>query len=58
MIDKDREIEDILIVSIKSAAKKMKASMDEGPDGPPCVLTSSEATIIYRVLTEQMGLRL
>jgi hypothetical protein len=56
--DEDQEIVDILTSSIQSAARKMRASMSEGPDGPDCILTANEATIIYRILTEQVGLRL
>jgi hypothetical protein len=40
---------------IQSALGKLKASMHRGPDGI-VTLTNSEGTIIYRLLTEQLGI--
>jgi hypothetical protein len=37
---------------LDSALDKLKASMDEGPDGVSAVLTPGEATCLYRILTE------
>lgn len=45
---------DVLVAS-ESAARKLKASMDEGPDGQPCVLTPAEATIVLRALAPHYG---
>jgi hypothetical protein len=49
----------LLRMAIKSAGAKLKAAMLEGPDGPDCILTPAEATIVYRLLTETpWGMRL
>lgn len=40
-----------------SAMKKLRTGMNEGPFGPPVVLTASEATTLYRMMTEQAGMR-
>lgn len=43
---------------LKSTGRKLEASMRSGPSefgGEVCVLTSEEATVLYRVLTEQAG---
>lgn len=43
---------------LKSVGKKLKDSMDSGPmeyGGEAATLTSEEATVLYRVLTEQAG---
>jgi hypothetical protein len=49
-----REQMDTLQDLVVSALDKLKAAKDEGPGGT-VELTNAEATVIYRVLTEQMG---
>lgn len=45
----------VLADTIQSAGKKLKVAMDGGPDSPDVVLTPEEATIVYRLLKEQLG---
>lgn len=54
----DQEIQDHLKAVLDSAAKKLKAGMDEGPGGPDVVLTTEEATLVYRLMTDGAGMRL
>lgn len=54
----DKDIQDHLTAVLKSAAKKLKAGMDEGPGGPDVVLTTEEAALVYRLMTEGAGMRL
>lgn len=48
---------EIMVNSVNSAAAKLRAGMNSGPDGDPVVLTPAEATVIYRLLTEQFGMK-
>lgn len=41
---------------IYRALDKLKASMMDGPEGKPAELTPEEATMVYRALTESLGI--
>lgn len=41
---------------VQSALVKLKASMDDGPGGENATLTPSESCLVYRLLTENLGL--
>lgn len=46
--------------TLKRAVDKLKKSMDTGPaeyGGEPCELTSNEATIVWRMLVEHLGVK-
>jgi len=45
-----------LVTSMASALDKLKAGMESGPEGDPVSLTPAEATVVYRLLTEQLGI--
>jgi hypothetical protein len=47
---------DLLMATIRSATAKLKVAVDEGPESPNVVLTPAEATVVYRLFTEQLGL--
>lgn len=42
---------------LETAIKALKRGMDDGPDGEPVTLTPAEATVLYRVLSERLGLK-
>lgn len=44
-------------MNYNSAMKKLRAVMNAGPFGAPAVVTPSEATVLYRMITEQAGMR-
>ena len=57
MQDEDREIVDIVTQTMRNAMRKMRAARDGGPSCGDVVLTANEATIIYRMMTEVVGVR-
>lgn len=46
-----------MLETLQSAARKLHGGMKDGPFGPDVALTTAEATVLYRILTEQLGLR-
>jgi len=48
---------DDLKQTMNDALDKLKAGMDDGPFGPDVALTTTEACVVYRMLTEQLGLK-
>ena len=48
---------DELKETIESAMRKLKGGFDDGPFGPDVALTTSEACVLYRILTEQAGVK-
>jgi hypothetical protein len=51
------EFQKILVDSINSAGIKLGRAMRQGPEGPGATLTPEEATVVYRILTEKLGMR-
>lgn len=45
-----------LAKDLESALRKLKGGMDDGPFGPNVELTTSESTVLYRILSERLGL--
>jgi hypothetical protein len=41
--------------TVNNALDKLKASMDTGPGGDNAVLAADEATLVYRLITERLG---
>lgn len=44
--------------TLESAMRKLKAGFDDGPFGPDVQLTTAEACILYRAMTEQLGVKI
>lgn len=59
MIDRQVHLDQQIQVATNynSAMKKLRATMNEGPFGSPAVLTPTEATTLYRMITEAAGMR-
>lgn len=59
LADTGREIEMMRAGTdaIMSALDKLANAMDAGPGGEPAVLHPNESTILYRMLTEVVGVR-
>ncbi len=49
---------ELMVDDVNSAGRKLRVAMEEGPDGLGCWLTPSEATVVFRLLTEQFGMKL
>ena len=50
-------MDDDLKRTLESALRKLKGGMDDGPFGPDVTLTTAEACLVYRTLSEGLGLR-
>lgn len=44
----DEDMAAVILLTFRSAKEKLKKGLDDGPEGPPVILTPAEATIIYR----------
>ncbi len=50
-------MEDHLLETLRSGIRKLKVGMDTGPFGDDVTLNPGEATLIYRILVEEMGIK-
>lgn len=56
MAENTKTIPDIprnVLQALAGVLSRLKAAMDEGPDGPSVTLTASEAALVFRLLMQR-----